>query len=153
MEVKLFQAIETLPEAGETSSKIAAKYDKQVDAILVVRMLRHLAAIGTVHEVAPDTFVPTPTTIALADSAYQDRILFITDGFQPALQAVSSYFQKHGFKSPDSGVNGPFQHAYNCKGTHLFEYFTKSDPDMGRRFASMMDVWSKGRPRWFSDDY
>lgn len=24
---------------------------------------------------------------------------------------------------------------------------------MGGRFASMMDAWSKGRPRWFSDDY
>jgi hypothetical protein len=35
----------------------------------------------------------------------------------------------------------------------MFEYFDKSAPQMGRRFASMMDMWSKGRPRWFDDIY
>ena len=153
VEVKLFQAMEGISEAGASSSNIAAKCDKQVDAVLVGRMLRHLAAMGTVREVAEDTFAPTPTTSAFAESAYQDTILFITDDFQPVLQAVPSYFQQHGLTSPDSGVDGPFQHAYNCKGSHCFEYFQRSNPEMGRRFASMMDVWSRGRPRWFFDDY
>jgi hypothetical protein len=154
VEVKLFQAMKEIPETGATSSEIAAKCDKQVDAVLVARMLRHLAAMGmTVREVAPDTFTPTATSNAFADSAYEDSILYIVDNFQPALQAVPSYFNSHGFTSPDSGVDGPFQHAFNCKGSHYFEYFARSDPEMGRRFASMMDMWSKGRPRWFDGDY
>jgi hypothetical protein len=153
VEVKLFQAMENVTETGATSSEIASRCDKGVDAVLVARMLRHLAAMGTVREVAADTYAPTSTATAFADSAYQDSILYITDNFQPALQAVPSYFQQHGFTSPDSGMDAPFQHAYNCKGSHYFEYFAKSDPEMGRRFASMMDVWSRGRPRWFSEDY
>jgi hypothetical protein len=154
VEVKLFQAMKGIPDTGATSSDIAAKCDKQVDAVLVARMLRHLAAMGmTVREVAPDTFAPTATSNTFADSAYEDSILYIVDNFQPALQAVPSYFNSHGFTSPDSGVDGPFQHAFNCKGSHYFEYFANSDPEMGRRFASMMDMWSKGRPRWFDEDY
>lgn len=116
-------------------------------------MLRHLAAMGTVRETAPNTFAPTSVSNAFAEPAYQDTILYIVDNFQPVHQATPSYFQQHGFKSPDSGVDGPFQYTFNCKGYHYFEYFQKFDPEMGRRFASMMDVWSKGRPRWFYEDY
>jgi hypothetical protein len=152
VEVKLFDAMAGLPEAGATSAEIAAKCDKQVDAVLVGRMLRHLAAMGTVREIGPDTFAPTSTAEALADSAYQDSVLYITDDFQPALQAVPTYFQQHGFTSPDSGQDAPFQQAYNCKGSHYFEHFA-SNPEMGRRFASMMEMWSRGRPRWFYEDY
>ncbi|KAL5114954.1 hypothetical protein ACEQ8H_007126 [Pleosporales sp. CAS-2024a] len=153
VEVKLFNAMQRLPDAGATTTDIAAKCDKQVDAVLVARMLRHLAAMGTVRETAPDTFAPTPTTNAFADPAYQDSILYIVDNFQPALQGIPSFFQQHGFRSPDSGVDGPFQHAFNCKGSHYFEHFANNNAEMGRRFASMMQVWSQGRPRWFSNDY
>jgi hypothetical protein len=152
VEVKLFQAMEGISDAGASTLEIAAKCEKQVDAILVGRMLRHLAAMSTVRETATGTFAPTPATKAFAESGYQDAILFIADDYQPALQAVPSYFQQHGFTSPDSGVDAPFQHAYNCKGSHLFEHFQKN-PEMGRRFASMMDVWSRGRPRFFSEDF
>ncbi|KAH4945556.1 hypothetical protein HBI67_129430 [Parastagonospora nodorum] len=153
VEVKLFNAMQNVSDAGATPAEIATKCEKQVDAVLVARMLRHLAAMGTVRETGPDKFAPTPTTDAFSDPAFQDSILYIVDNFQPALQAMPSFFQSHGFTSPDSGVDGPFQHAFNCKGSHYFEYFAKSNPEMGRRFASMMGVWSRGRPWWFSEDY
>jgi hypothetical protein len=35
----------------------------------------------------------------------------------------------------------------------MFEYFQKSAPLMGYRFAKMMDAWSKGKPRWFQEEY
>jgi hypothetical protein len=152
-EVELPQAIADLPEAGAKSSDIATKCDKESNAVLVARMLRHLAAMGTVREVAPDTFAPTSFTKAIAEPMYQDIIMFIADNHQPVLQAVPRYFIKNGFTSPDSSVDSPFQQAYNCKGTHMFEYWQGKNPEMGRRFASMMDVWSRGRPRWFSEEF
>jgi hypothetical protein len=152
-EVKLFQAMESIHEDGATSADIAAKCEKKIDAILVGRMLRHLAAMGTVREVAPDTFAPSHAASAFADPAYHDTVFFVTDDFQPVLQSVPSYFQAHGFTSPDTGVDAPFQHMYNCKGSHFFEFMSNSKPEMGRRFASMMEAWSRGRPRWYSDDY
>ena len=153
VEVKLFQAMEPSPESGSTVADIAKRCDKHVDPVLVGRMLRHLAAMGTVRETGPDTFALTPTSKAFAGPAYQDSILYIAENFQPVHQALPSYFRERSFKSPDSGVDGPFQHAYNCKGSHYFEYFQKGNPEMGRRFASMMESWSRGRPRWFYEDY
>jgi hypothetical protein len=155
VEVKLFQAMADLPESGATSLEIAKKCDKGVDPIMVGRMLRHLAAMGTVRETGPDTFAPTPTSKAFAEQAYQDSILYIMENFSPVHQALPNYFKEFGFKTPESGVDGPFQYAKNCKGWHYFEYFqkNKTEPDMGRRFASMMDSWSKGRPRWFDEEY
>jgi hypothetical protein len=116
-------------------------------------MLRHLAAMHTIRETGPDTFAPTAFAKNLAEPAYQDTILFLEDNHQPVLQSTSSYFKEHGYTSPDSGVDGPFQHANNCKGQHMFEHFEKSAPIAGKRFASMMDMWSKGRPRWFDEVY
>ncbi|KAL6703085.1 hypothetical protein ACN47E_010222 [Coniothyrium glycines] len=155
VEIKLFQAMADLPESGASIDAIAKKCDRDVDAIMVGRMLRHLASMGTVRETGPGTFAPSPTSKAFAEQSYQDSILYISENFQPVHQALPSYFRKVGFKVPDSGTDGPFQHAKNCKGSHYFEYFQNNttEPDMGRRFASMMDSWSKGRPRWFDQDY
>jgi hypothetical protein len=170
VEIKLFHAIEGLPPAGASSAEIARKCEKEVDAVLVgryvshhrdhahianpeARILRHLAAMGTVREVAPDTFASSRMVSALTDSAYQEAVGFICDSFDPVLHNVTPFFREHGFSSPISGLDGPFQRAYNCKGSHMFEYMSKFDLDMGRQFAGMMEVWSRGRPRWFYDDY
>jgi hypothetical protein len=116
-------------------------------------MLRHLAAMNTIRETGPDTFAPTTFSKTLTGPAYQDTSVFLQDNFQPVHQATPSYFKHHGYTSPNSGDNAPFQHAYNCKGQHMFEYFQTSAPVMGKRFANMMDMWSKGRPRWFEELY
>ncbi|KZM28029.1 uncharacterized protein EKO05_0002051 [Ascochyta rabiei] len=158
VEIKLFQAMESTPATGESSASIAARCTPEgavdpVDPVLVARMLRHLAAMSTVRELGPDVFAPSPTSRAFASDKYQDTILYIVDNFQPALDAGPSYFRANAFQTPNSSVDAPFQHAFNCKGTHYFEYFDRVDREMGRRFASMMDVWSMGRQRWFDADY
>ncbi|KAJ4294031.1 hypothetical protein N0V90_007720 [Kalmusia sp. IMI 367209] len=153
VEIKLFQAMQALDEAGKTATEIASRCEPKADPVLVGRMLRHLAAMNTVQETAPDTFAPTATSKAFAEPSYQDSILYIVDNFQPAHLKMPSFFQEHGFTSPNSQTDGPFQHAFDCKGYHYFEYFQKFDQEMGRRFGSMMDAWSKGRPRWFEKEF
>ncbi|KAJ4355704.1 uncharacterized protein N0V89_003724 [Didymosphaeria variabile] len=153
VEIKLFQAMQDIDAAGQTTAEIASRTDPKTDPVLVGRMLRHLAAMHTVNETAPDTFAPTATSKSFAEPVYQDTILYIIDNFQPAHQKMPSFFQTHGFTSPNSQTDGPFQHAFDCKGYHYFEYFQKFDQEMGRRFGSMMDAWSKGRPRWFEPEF
>ncbi|OAL52741.1 O-methyltransferase [Pyrenochaeta sp. DS3sAY3a] len=153
VEVNLFRALQKAPETGALVDEIAGRCSNNVDPVLVGRMLRHLAAMGTVRETGPDTFAPTVTSNAFAEKGYEDAILYIAENFAPVHQTLPAYFKERGFQSPQSGIDGPFQFAFNCKGTHYFEYFEKFNPEMGRRFASMMDVWSQGRPRWFFEDY
>jgi len=152
VEVKLFQAMRSVPDTGASILSIAKQCDKNVDPVVVARMLRHLAAMGTVRETGPDTFANTPTSSAFAEQSYQDSVLYIAEDFQPVHHSMKSYFEQRDWKCPDSGLDAPFQHTYNCKGSHYFEYF-QQNPEMGRRFASMMGSWSKGRPRWFAEDY
>jgi hypothetical protein len=154
VEIQLFQAMLSTPPAGERSAAIASRCVPKgtVDPVLVARMLRHLASMSTIQETGPDIFAPTPTSLAYAEKNYQDTILFIVDNFQPALDAGPSFFRANGFQAPSSSVDAPFQHAFE-KGVHYFEYFDRFDQEMGRRFASMMDVWSMGRQRWFDLDY
>jgi hypothetical protein len=140
VEIKLFDAMLPTPSSGERSAVIAARCTPgSVDPVLVARMLRHLASMSTVRETGPDTFAPAPTSRAFASQNYQDTILFIVDNFQPALDACPSFFRGNGFQVPGSSVDAPFQHAFE-KGVHYFDYFDKFDQEMGRRFASMMDV-------------
>lgn len=116
-------------------------------------MLRHLAAMGTVRETGPGTFAPTAFSNSFTEPEYRDSLLFIEDDFQPVHVGLPSFFKENGYKSPTTGVDSPFQHTYHCKGQHMFEYFQKAAPVMGQRFAGMMGAWSKGRPRWFQEDY
>ncbi|KAI4703468.1 hypothetical protein J4E89_010044 [Alternaria sp. Ai002NY15] len=157
VEVNLFQAMQSVPETGASSLSIAKSCSKNcsknVDPVIVARMLRHLAAMGTVRETGPDTFANTPTSRAFAEQAYQDSILFIAEDFQPVHHSMKSYFSERDWKCPDSGLDAPFQHTYDCKGSHYFEYMQQRNPEMGRRFANMMGSWSKGRPRWFEEGY
>lgn len=140
VEIKLFNALLSTPPSGERSAAIASRCTPAtIDPVLVARMLRHLAAMSTVRETGPDTFAPSPTAKAFAAQNYQDTILYIVDNFQPALDAVPAFFGANGFQAPTSSVDAPFQHAFE-KGVHYFEYFDRFDQEMGRRFASMMDV-------------
>jgi hypothetical protein len=116
-------------------------------------MLRHLAAMGTVRETGPDTFAPTAFSKSFTEPAYRESVLFIEDDFQSVHMNLPAFFKENEYKLPTSGVDSPFQHTYQCKGQHMFEYFQKSAPVMGFRFANMMEAWSKGRPRWFQEDY
>lgn len=116
-------------------------------------MLRHLAAMGTVRETGPNIFAPTAFSNSFTEPAYRESLLFIEDDFQPVHIALPSFFKENGYKLPVSGMHSPFQHTYQCSGVHMFEYFQKSAPLMGYRFAKMMGAWSQGRPRWFQDEY
>jgi hypothetical protein len=109
--------------------------------------------MGTVREVGPDTFAPTPFSNSFTDSSYREATLFIEDDFQPVHVGLPAFFKETGYKLPTTGVDSPFQHTYECKGKHMFEYFQTSAPHMGYRFSKMMDAWSRGRPRWFQEDY
>jgi hypothetical protein len=153
VEMRLFEAMEADQGSSKSSSAIADSCTPPAEHFLVARMLRHMAAMGTVVETGPDTFAPTPYARALTRVDYSDSIDFVYEDWQRILISSIEFFREHGFKSPTSMFDSPFQTAYKCEGQHLFEYFAKSAPLMGKKFASIMNVWSTGRPKWFREDY
>ncbi|KAI4702930.1 hypothetical protein J4E81_001803 [Alternaria sp. BMP 2799] len=146
VEVNLFKAMHSVPETGASSQSIAKNCSKNVDPVIVARMLRHLAAMGTVRETGPDTFANTPTSIAFAEQAYQDSILFIAEDFQPVHHSMKSYFEARDWKCPDSGLDAPFQHTYDWLGAQAMPHdFMTEQPVKGARayyLHSIIQDWN-----------
>ncbi|KAK5740539.1 hypothetical protein LTR17_004576 [Elasticomyces elasticus] len=86
-------------------------------------------------------------------SVFRLTVSFIQDDFQIANLKAPGFFKENKYQAPKSSVDAPFQYVYDCKGTHLFEYFGRQAPVMGKRFAGMMALWSKDRPKWFDQGY
>ena len=158
VEMHLFEALGADGGSPKSSSTIADSMTPPAEYALVARVLRHMAAMGTVLETGPDTFAPTPYALALTKEIYRESIEFVEDDWQPLHQSSPEFFRQNGFKSPTSMFDSPFQLAYDCKGQHLFEFLGKTAPQrgkplMGKKFGSTMQVWSTGRPKWFREDY
>ena len=152
LDIHLFEALAADNGAPQTSKAIAEKTEPKAEPNLVSRMLRHLAAMGTVLETDVDTFAPTPLARSMTDERFRDTVYFMADATQHAHQMAPAYFEKTGYTAPKSSVDGLWQYAYDCKGLHYFEYFAKV-PLRGKQFANMMDLWSEDRPKWFQENY
>ncbi|KAK8053052.1 hypothetical protein PG996_012353 [Apiospora saccharicola] len=143
-----------LQPKSQSTSAIAARTDPRTEPALVGRMLRHLAAMGTVREVGPDAFAPTPFTRALTREDFRDSVMYIQDDYQPCLSQWPDFFRANGYAAPASSLDTPFTHTNGCGGRlNMFEFFGAHAPRMGKRFAGMMGVWSRDRPKWFQDGY
>lgn len=153
VEMQLFEAMSKDGASPKSSGVIADSMTPPAEHTLISRMLRHMAAMGTVIETAPDTFAPTPYTQALTQEHYRDSIDFVHEDWQRIHLSTNDYFKQNNFKAPNTTIDGPFQLAYDCKGEHLFEYFGKHAPLLGKKFANVMKAWSTGRPKWFRTDY
>ncbi|KAK5701716.1 hypothetical protein LTR97_004534 [Elasticomyces elasticus] len=153
MDIQLFDALSSDDGSPKTSAVIAERTNPKAEHSLVARMLRHLTAMNTVIEVAQDTYAPTPFARAMTQENFRDTVGFIQDDFQIANLKAPGFFKEKKYQAPKSSVDAPFQYVYDCKGTHLFEYFGQRAPMMGKRFAGMMALWSKDRPKWFDQGY
>ncbi|KAK6845984.1 Demethylsterigmatocystin 6-O-methyltransferase [Apiospora arundinis] len=139
---------------SQSTSAIAARTDPPAEPSLVGRMLRHLAAMGTVRETGPDEFAATPFVEALTRENCKDTVLFIQDDYQPCVSGWPAFFAHSGYAAPTSSLDTPFTFSNKCSGElNYFEFFGQRAPHMGKRFAGMMDVWSRDRPKWFQEGY
>ncbi|KAK7943539.1 Demethylsterigmatocystin 6-O-methyltransferase [Apiospora aurea] len=162
LDIHLFEALQGEVGAGDedvapqsqSTSAIAARTSPKTDPALVGRMLRQLASMGTVRETGPDAFAPTPFARALTRENFRDMVLFIQDDYQPCLSQWPDFFRQNQYALPASSLETPFTYTNGCFGQmNYFEYFGRCAPRMGKRFAGMMDVWSRDRPKWFQDGY
>lgn len=152
LDIHLFEALAANDGSPKTSAEIATATKPRADPNLVARMLRHLAAMGTILETDIDTFAPTALSRNLTDERFRDTIYFIADDFQPVHQSAPAFFAKTGYRAPKSSTDGLWQYAYDCPGEGYFETFARV-PRMGKRFAGMMDLWSQDRTKWFEPGY
>ena len=72
IDVKLFEKLKEHREGGTPQSSAELAELCGTDAVLMSRMLKHLAAMGVVHEAGPDAYQPTSFSKALTVPVYRD---------------------------------------------------------------------------------
>ncbi|KAL8824346.1 MAG: hypothetical protein Q9191_005115 [Dirinaria sp. TL-2023a] len=104
------------------------------DPILLGRLLKHLAAMGTIYESGPNEYIPTPKSKALKEPMYRDAYPTLTQ-----------------YKNPGDPSNGAFQFGHATK-AHFFEWVSE-DPERLTWFQNHMAGYRTGRPSWMDHGF
>ena len=133
------------------------------------RLLKHLAAMGSIHETGPNEYVSTPFSKALKEPIYRDAyptmycrstsptrrpffnhaIRFEISG--PAFFALPNYLSNIQYKNPDNPADGSFQLGHGTK-SHFFEWVSQN-PGRLEQFQNHMAGYRAGRPCWMDEGF
>ncbi|KAK4456335.1 S-adenosyl-L-methionine-dependent methyltransferase [Cladorrhinum samala] len=135
--------------APKTVEQIAAA--TRTEAGFIGRLLKHVAAMGYIREVAQDTYASTSfsdaLTIPILNAGYR---VFTgpgnTGGLQKCVSTLPSYARQTGYRTPTSMLDGNLQFAHGTK-LNMFEWLM-ANPPAGECFNLHMSGYAHGRPRW-----
>lgn len=108
--------------------------------------MRHVAAMGYLKELGPDTYERTNFTKALAIPIISDGYPCVSGGCMAALDKFHIWAGKTGWKEPNSISDGPYQFGYSTE-LNFFEYLQANNP-LGIQFHNHMGGYHQGRPSW-----
>ena len=117
-----------------------------VDALLLARLMKHLAAMGTIREVSAEVYEHTALSMAMIEPPVYDAVTCCYDLIRPSYQKLPQYLAGRGYAMPQDPKDGVFQYAYGT-GHTLFQYLA-ANPNEMIKFGSHMAGYSQGRPRW-----
>ncbi|KAI1826737.1 putative O-methyltransferase [Xylaria intraflava] len=116
------------------------------EELLIVRLLRPLAATGFVKEVAERTWAPTGVTFAMAKEEIASGHRVVGDTIIKAASSAPKYFKEAGYQCPVDPHDGLMQYGLQTKLT-IFELFD-STPEMLKDFTLFMGNTMGARHYW-----
>ena len=116
------------------------------DPLLLARIMKHLAAMGTIREVSAEVYEHTALSRAMIDAPVYDAVTCCYDILRPSYQKLPQYLAEHSYAMPKDPNDGPFQYAFGA-GQNLFQYLV-ANPDQMMKWTGHMAGYSYGRPRW-----
>lgn len=139
----MFQHLEDKP----TSTQELAE-STSVEPALLRRILRHLAAHGTITEHCLDCWSATTLSKALAQPDGCGVVRRI--GYANSLfNAGTAFLEQHGYKNPTDGRDTIFQYAFNCPEVNLMEQLQKPQyAAQAADFNHMMAFAARYRVSW-----
>ncbi|KAI1800861.1 S-adenosyl-L-methionine-dependent methyltransferase [Daldinia bambusicola] len=115
-----------------------------VDAVLLGRLLRHIAAQHLITLVGEDTYASTPWALSLGTDPAMTSIYgtFYHELMAPLALSLPSYLEGTGFKNPTDEQDGNFQRVHD-KGSSLYG-FVAASPLRSKEFADVMKCHARG---------
>ncbi|KAJ5636622.1 uncharacterized protein N7484_009935 [Penicillium longicatenatum] len=148
IDLKLFDVIAA--QAGQCDASVnVSKLAEETGAepLLIVRIMRFLAAMSVVKEVCPGSYISTPLAAALVSSSPLSAAMIHGTHFMTVLSRLPEYFRTQRWESPNDAFNGPFQFAIDSP--HYFE-FLNSSPYYQQAFNTTMTMSFRRRGKdWF----
>ncbi|KAJ5654443.1 hypothetical protein N7490_001446 [Penicillium lividum] len=136
VDLKLFDAIAAKVGRPDGSVKIDELAEETgAEPLLIMRIMRFLAAMSVIKEVCPGSYTSKPLATALVSSSPLSAALIHGTHFMTVLSRLPEYFHTKGWKSPHDAFDGPFQFAIDSP--HYFE-FLGSTPYYQQAFNTTM---------------
>ncbi|KAI0097434.1 S-adenosyl-L-methionine-dependent methyltransferase, partial [Nemania sp. FL0031] len=116
--------------------------------IVLSRILRHLASVGMIQEVARDSFAANAITKTLAQPGYEGGVRHFFGNVGPVLQAFPSFLSETKYQDVSSAANSAFQKAFP---TELPAFmWLPTQPERFRPLQQVMTVQGGSDVPWFS---
>ncbi|KAK4033599.1 Demethylsterigmatocystin 6-O-methyltransferase [Parachaetomium inaequale] len=122
-----------------------------IQPALLCRLLRHVAAMGYIVEVAADEYKPTNFAKSLTIPSIGDGYPCVLGGCLPALVSTPPWLADHQWQAPNDVANGPYQAAHSTP-LNFFEWL-QAHPPYGMQFNHHMGGYRQGRPSWMDPDF
>ncbi|KAK2810972.1 hypothetical protein FQN50_002564 [Emmonsiellopsis sp. PD_5] len=144
------------------------------DAVMLSRIMKHMAAVGVIAEAGPDEYKPTGISNAFTIKTYSDgfpcmcvlppfAFLSITlqsfsgltvprtGSVTKATNALPEFLKSIDYKLPQDGRNCAFNVGYKTN-LSFFEYLG-ANPKTGTEFNNHMGAYRQGRPSWMDHGF
>ncbi|KAI0514347.1 putative O-methyltransferase [Xylaria bambusicola] len=127
-----------------TSAELASLSGSE--ELLIIRILRPMAAIGFVKEAGQRKWTATPLTFAMATEEIASGHRMVGEMIVGAASQAPKYFKEAGYQCPTDPHDGLMQYAFRTKLT-TFEFF-KSMPEIFNDFNMFMGNTMGARHYW-----
>ncbi|KAI9730961.1 MAG: hypothetical protein M1818_008036 [Claussenomyces sp. TS43310] len=111
-------------------------------ALLIVRVMRVLIALGICDEVGEEVYLATPVTETLASPGFTGGTRYLYDLFVPAAAKITEYMHEIAFQNPQD--KSLFEYTFQAP---LWEYLGEH-PAMQKDMMDYMAGRRKGGLRW-----
>ncbi|MCJ1386033.1 hypothetical protein MMC17_009158 [Xylographa soralifera] len=143
-DINLFTSWQASDSDPKTVSELAAM--SGVEEALLVRLLRHISAMGALNEVAPDTYTLTSFTESLAGPGNSDSLRLMFEATYPAFLNLPSFLAKNGYRNPINSSDSNWQDLRHSPQTYI--EFVGSDTDRTKSFQNLMVAYNKAKGVW-----
>ncbi|KAK4449810.1 S-adenosyl-L-methionine-dependent methyltransferase [Podospora aff. communis PSN243] len=152
----IWSALASSPSPQSVPEIASKTTSPTLDPDLLSRLLKHVAAMGYIHETSHNTYAPTnfirSLTIPIIGDGY--RIFTgpgTTGGLERVVLSLPSYLERNGFQTPQGIADGPLQYAHETK-LNMFEWL-HANPPAGEQFNHHMGGYANGRPSWYEEGF
>ncbi|CAG8981319.1 hypothetical protein HYALB_00005119 [Hymenoscyphus albidus] len=143
VDLHLFEYI-TAQETPISASELATL--SGAEELLIIRVLRPLAATGFVTEVDSKSWIASPVSFAMASNEIASGHRMIWNLIVQAASKTPKYLKESGYKCPTEPHDGLVQYAFQTK-LQCFD-FISADPELLKDFTTFMGNTMGARNYW-----